>query len=71
VQGAFSPIEIGTACVGQRDGHHLINRPDRPARLIEMGSHAETENGEYSDIDMIFVARDGVESYFHKNGDPY
>jgi predicted nucleotidyltransferase len=36
-----------------------------------MGSHAETENGEYSDIDMIFVARDGVESYFHKNGDPY
>ncbi len=56
---------------GKRDGHHLINRSDRPARLIEMGTRAETENGEYSDIDMIFAARDGVESYFHKNGKPY
>ncbi len=39
--------------------------------LIEIGSRADTEYGEYSDIDMTFVVRDGVESYLHKNGEPY
>src|SRR5262245_63457617 len=54
-----------------RDGHHLINHTDRPATLIEIGTRARSEEGEYPDIDMKWVVRDGVESYLHKNGDPY
>jgi len=56
---------------GKRDGHHLINRSEQPARFIEIGTRATSEDGEYSDIDMIFTVRDGVERYFHKNGEPY
>jgi uncharacterized cupin superfamily protein len=54
-----------------RDGHHLINHTDHPATLIEVGTRARSDEGEYPDIDMKFVVRDGVESYLHKSGDPY
>ena len=56
---------------GKRDGHHLINRSARPASFIEMGTRAKSENCEYSDIDMTFDVRDGVERFLHKNGEPY
>lgn len=56
---------------GTRDGHHLINRSDRPATIIEVGTRAKSEEGEFSDIDMKWEARDGVERGHHKNGEPY
>jgi uncharacterized cupin superfamily protein len=56
---------------GKRDGHHLVNRSDRPATIIEVGTRAKVEEGEYSDIDMKFVVRDGIERYLHKNGESY
>jgi uncharacterized cupin superfamily protein len=56
---------------GVRDGHHLVNRSDRPAILIEVGTRSATDEGEYSDIDMKFEIRDGIERYLHKNGTPY
>ncbi len=56
---------------GKRDGHHLINRSDRPASFIEIGTRAKADAGEYPDIDMTFEVQDGVERYYHKNGKPY
>jgi uncharacterized cupin superfamily protein len=56
---------------GRRDGHHLVNRGDRTARLIEVGTRSPTEHAEYSDIDMKGWAVEGVFRFFHKNGEPY
>lgn len=57
---------------GTGDGHHLINRTERDARLIEVGTRARVAEGEYSDIDLKFVAYDGVDfRFFHKDGTPY
>lgn len=56
---------------GKQDGHHLVNRSDRIAKLLEIGTRAKADDGEYSDIDMKIEVRDGVFSVFHKNGERY
>jgi uncharacterized cupin superfamily protein len=53
---------------GIRDGHHLQNRSEREAVLLEVGSRKRAEDeGEYPDIDLRF-SRAG---YSHKDGTPY
>jgi uncharacterized cupin superfamily protein len=52
---------------GDPDGHHLINRSDQPARLLEVGNADPDDVCTYSDIDMV-TAGDG---YAHKDGVPY
>lgn len=53
------------------DGHHLINRSDRPARLLEVGTR--TEDGvdavDYPDIDLMIPL--GADDYHHRDGTPY
>jgi uncharacterized cupin superfamily protein len=56
---------------GRPDGHHLINRSDKPVRYLEVGTRAPTEEAEYSDIDMKARKLDGRFVFTHKNGEPY
>ena len=56
---------------GVQDGHCLINRSDRDAVVLEVGSRTAKERAFYSDIDMM-VVRDGKEfRYTKKSGEPY
>ncbi|HTW34021.1 MAG TPA: cupin domain-containing protein [Rhizomicrobium sp.] len=50
------------------DGHHLINRSDRDALVLEVGSNSNDDVCTYSDIDMKVDAKSG---YTHKDGKPY
>ena len=64
----------GTAAgfpAGKRDGHHLVNRSDKPACFIETGTRAESDEGEYPDIDMKFEYGHSYTRFLHKNGVPY
>lgn len=54
---------------GVRDGHHLQNRSDKPARFLVVGSRNEEDWGEYPDLDMKFLPGRG--GYVHKDGTPY
>ena len=56
---------------GRRDGHHLVNRSDRPVRVLEVGTRATQDFGDYPDIDMTVEVRDGSYRFLHKNGEPY
>jgi uncharacterized cupin superfamily protein len=56
---------------GKPDGHHLINRSGRPARSLEVGTRADTEVAQYSDIDMVARKEGGRFVFMHKNGEPY
>jgi uncharacterized cupin superfamily protein len=56
---------------GNRDGHHLINRSDRPARVLEVGTRSGNEYAEYPDIDMKVEERDGHSRFMRKGGEPY
>jgi uncharacterized cupin superfamily protein len=56
---------------GVANGHCIVNRSDRAAVFLEVGSRAKAERAHYSDIDMM-VVRDGADfRYMHKNGEPY
>jgi uncharacterized cupin superfamily protein len=52
---------------GDRNGHHLQNRSSVPAKLLVVGSRNDDDWGEYADIDMKFLPRDG--GYARKNGE--
>jgi uncharacterized cupin superfamily protein len=56
---------------GVRDGHHLINRSDRPATFLEIGTRPSTDDGEYPDIDMKFEVRAGMYKAYRRSGEPY
>jgi uncharacterized cupin superfamily protein len=56
---------------GEADGHHLINRADRPARLLEVGTRTEpgVDAVDYPDIDLMIPL--GADDYHTKDGAPY
>jgi uncharacterized cupin superfamily protein len=57
---------------GKPDGHHLINRSDRPAVYLEVGSRRdEVDECDYPDIDMAVRQQNGRQMFVRKNGEPY
>ena len=53
------------------NGHCLINRTDRDAVYLEIGTRSKAERATYSDIDMQVVRDENGARYTHKNGEPY
>ncbi len=56
---------------GRRDGHHLVNRGDRPAQVLEVGTRAGSDYAEYPDIDMKVEITDGRAQFWHMDDEPY
>jgi uncharacterized cupin superfamily protein len=57
---------------GKPDGHHLINRTDRSATYLEVGTRREdVDEVDYPDIDMAVRHRDGEQTFVRKSGEPY
>jgi uncharacterized cupin superfamily protein len=54
-----------------RNGHHLVNRADRDAVYLEIGTRAKYERAHYPDVDLMVVRDDKGMRYTRKNGDPY
>jgi len=55
---------------GAADGHHLQNRSEIEAVLLEVGSRRPgTDGANYPDIDMMRAP--GATSYSHKDGSPF
>ena len=53
---------------GERDGHHLQNRGEATALIIEVGTRDPAEpHAEYPDIDLCVTAQ----GYVRKDGTPY
>ena len=53
---------------GERNGHRLHNRSDKPCVFIALSAgDRDKDRGEYPDIDMVFTP----DGYFRKDGTPY
>jgi uncharacterized cupin superfamily protein len=63
--------DAATFKAGAANGHHLVNRSDRDALVLEIGSRNLNDRGHYPDIDLKFVCNDGVDQFLHKDGTPY
>ena len=53
------------------DGHCLINRSQRDAVYLEIGTRAAKEKAHYPDIDMKVERDEKGARYMHKSGEPY
>lgn len=57
---------------GTTDGHHLINRSDKPARYLEISSKVVGDTAGYSDVDLVYCGQvDGKSKFTRKDGTPY
>ena len=64
-QGDCAGFKAGTA-----DGHHLQNRSDQDALVLEIGTRQPHEDAVfYPDIDLRIPK--GRAGYFHNDGEPY
>jgi uncharacterized cupin superfamily protein len=61
------PGDCAAFKAGDADGHHLVNKSDRPAKVLEVGNSDPRDRCVYSDIDMLA----GAEGYTHRDGTPY
>jgi uncharacterized cupin superfamily protein len=53
---------------GSTDGHHFINRTDRVARFLVVGSKAPREVATYSDVDLRVEMEGGKARFTYKDG---
>jgi uncharacterized cupin superfamily protein len=55
---------------GVANGHHLVNRSDRDAVFLEIGSRRANEIAHYSDIDLAMAKTGSGARYTRKDGSP-
>lgn len=53
---------------GVANGHHLVNRSDRDAVYLEIGSRRADERAHYPDVDLAVAKIDGAYRYTRKDG---
>ncbi len=53
------------------NGHHLVNRSNRDAVYLEIGTRSKHERAHYPDVDLLVVRDDNGMRYTHKDGKPY
>ncbi len=63
------PGDCAAFKAGDPDGHHLVNKTTRPAKVLEIGNSDPRDSCDYPDIDM--VAEAGSIGYSHRDGTPY
>jgi uncharacterized cupin superfamily protein len=67
----LGPCMVAGFRAGVPDGHHLVNRSDRDALLLEVGTRTDADPTDYPDIDMLVREVDGEERFVHRDGTPY
>ena len=63
--------DAATFKAGVANGHHLINRSDRDALFLEMGTRVKRDTCQYPDIDMVCEIEETGDRFVHKDGTPY
>jgi len=56
---------------GVADGHHLVNKSDRPAVYLEIGDRSPNDEVHYPDIDLFLPSRRNGQVFTDKKGTPY
>ncbi|WP_411352629.1 cupin domain-containing protein [Leisingera aquaemixtae] len=71
-QGAheMQPGDCAAFPAGEANGHHLVNRSDKPAAFLVVGTRTETETGYYSDMDMMVKFARSEFTFTRKDGSP-
>ncbi|MCE6951976.1 cupin domain-containing protein [Cereibacter sphaeroides] len=65
------PGDCAAFPAGVPDGHHFLNRTDRVARFLVVGSRAPREVAHYSDHDFVLHVEDGEARFTYRDGSPW
>ena len=65
------PGDCAAFPAGDPNGHHFINRSDREARFLVVGTRAQHEVAHYSDVDLRVELKDGKARFTHRDGRDY
>jgi uncharacterized cupin superfamily protein len=65
------PGDCAAFPAGDPNGHHFVNRTDRPARFLVIGSRAPVEVVTYCDHDLMVTVADGTATFTRKDGTAY
>ena len=68
---ALGPGMVAGFPGGQADGHHLVNRSDRPASYLEVGDRDPADEVHYPDIDLFLKSTPDGRVFTDKKGKPY
>jgi len=72
--GSETVLKVGDAAgwkANAPNGHCLINRSDRDAVYLEIGTRSKREQVVYPDVDMAGDKDEGGMRFLHKSGEPY
>ena len=64
------PGEAAGFKAGVANGHHLLNRTDRDAVYLEIGTRAKRERAHYPDLDLVAVKDEAGYRYTREDGSP-
>ncbi len=69
---AMGPGDCAAFPAGREDGHQLVNRSDREARFLVVGTRAEAETVRYPDLDLMVTRAAGATRgvFTRKDGSP-
>jgi uncharacterized cupin superfamily protein len=56
---------------GVSNGHHLVNKSQRDALYLEIGTRSPTERGHYPDCDLIMERDAKGVRFLRRSGEPY
>ncbi len=82
VEGEITLIEDGGATLlrpgdaasfkaGVANGHHLVNKSQRDALYLEVGTRAARERAHYPDVDLVGNKDERGFRFSHRSGEPY
>jgi uncharacterized cupin superfamily protein len=67
----LGPGDAASFRAGVANGHQLVNRGDRPALVLEIGTSAPADQAHYADVDMRVEKQGGRYLFTRRNGEPY
>jgi len=56
---------------GVSNGHHLVNKSQRDALYLEVGTRAKRERAHYSDVDLVYDKDEHGFRFSRRSGEPY
>lgn len=62
------PGDCAAFPAGATNGHHFLNRSDRVAKFLVIGSKAKREVATYSDVDLMVEIEGGKARFTYKDG---
>jgi len=66
----LGPGDAAAFKAGVANGHHLVNRSDRDALLLEIGTRAERDRATYPDDDLAFEKDERGRRMTRRSGEP-